>query len=139
MDENEKEKSPYHGAWLLSLILIGVPLILYLVFVPVFRTQGLVYPELVTLSSRVLAGGVGVLLHLGFIMVGVFRDSFAVVRARLAEFFDNLKIGVGFAFKDYWYNIKVGGIAFLIYFVIMVVTAVGFVTSLLEFLRIAPL
>jgi hypothetical protein len=139
MDENEREKSPYHGVWMLSLIMIGVPLILYLVFVPVFRTQGLVYPELVTLSARVLSGAVGVMVHFVFLITGVFRESMAVVRARLDEFFDDLKLDVGFAFKDYWYNIKVGGVAFLIYFVIMAGTAIGFAVSLIEFLRIAPI
>ena len=49
------------------------------------------------------------------------------------------RLGVGFALRDYWYNIKTGGLAFLIYFTIMLGTDLGFVFSLLKFLRIAPI
>ena len=139
MDGYEKEKSPYHGVGMLCLVMIGVPVILYLISRTFFAHQALMYPDLVSLSALVLSSGIGVLLHLSFVIIGVFRESFAVVRARLSEFFDDLKIGVGFALRDYWYNIKTGGLAFLIYFTIMLGTDLGFVFSLLKFLRIAPI
>ena len=134
MDGYEKEKSPYHGIWVNCLLIVGIPLVIFLIFLPMFREHQNGSDELHLLSARVLAGGVGALFHLSLWVAGVFRDSMRAVARRVAEFFEDLSIGFVFACKDYWYNIKANGAVFLIYAALIAIMTACFADALLRFI-----
>jgi hypothetical protein len=134
MDGYEKEKSPYHGLWVNCLLIVGVPTILYFIFLGMFREYQRGADELHVMSARVLAGGVGVLFHLSLWIAGVFRESIRAVTRRVSEFFEDLSISIGFAARDYWYNIKTDGAVLVIYLALIGGTTACFVDALLKYL-----
>ena len=100
MDGYEKEESPYHGLWVNCLLIVGVPMVLFFIFLPMFREYQRGADELHVISARVLAGGVGVLFHLSLWIAGVFRESIHAVTRRVSEFFEDLSISIGFAARE---------------------------------------
>ena len=70
--------------------------------------------ELNDASARFLGFGIGSLFHITCFVVGVFKNSFLVVKKRIIDFKDNLPISFKFAVKCYLEDMKNDGIAFLV-------------------------
>ena len=119
MDHEHKNQSPYRGMWAICTVMIVAPIVVYIVFHFLFVECRANSPELNLASARFLASGFGVLFHLSCAVAGAFKEPFAVVRNRVADFFGNLTVSLRFALKYYWEDMKLEGVAFLIYFIIM--------------------
>ena len=76
--------------------------------------------------------GFGILFQLSCVIAGIMKDAFAVVKARIYSFFEDVQISVKYAFEAYLDDIKVNGIVFWIYLSIMILTVVLFVLGLKE-------
>ncbi len=136
MEYDSSNKSPYHGMWASCSVMIIFPVGLYFLFT-YYINEFQDFPKAMNdATAQALGFGLGTLFHLSCAVCGAFRDSFRVVTKRLAEFFDNLTISVKFAFKGYWWNIKENGVAFWIYFVIMLVCFCICVDGLRDFLAL---
>ena len=114
-----KNKSPYYGVFLSSLLLIIVPILSFLLFFSIMNR----YPDLndqeVIYTSLFFGCGVAWIFQCSCVLAGLLKGTFKVVIDRLKEFFGNLSISIKFAFKYYWENIKSEGVVFWIYFIII--------------------
>ena len=119
MEHEGKTRSPYKGVLGSSLLLIGVPLLLFIfVFLVVrkFTNQ----PLNMDINFSLMIGvGCGFLLQLSCILSGLMKGTFKVVTNRVKNFFSNLTINFKFAVKYYWDDIKTEGVVFWIYFLIL--------------------
>ena len=129
MDNEGRERSPYHGVWVICTIMIAVPLVLFAIVYYAMRAKGseTIYACLHT--SLALGFALGSLVHLSFAIVGLFRGTFSVVINRWADFFANAKISFKCAVGWHWQSIKQDGIVFWLYLIIIVATAVVAVNS----------
>ena len=117
-----KRKSPYHGIWIVSILMMVVPVCAYiLMHVAIFKWQPKVSAELNEASAKVLGFGIGLLFHLGLVISGIFGESFRVVLSRVKGFFEDLKFSFKIAWQCYVEHIREHGVAFWIVFVIMCV------------------
>ena len=128
MDFEGKNKSPYKGVLLTSILLLTIPLV-FSFFIDLFMDSK-------TLINRytifVFGFGFGILFQLSCVIAGIMKDAFAVVKARIYSFFEDVQISVKYAFEAYLDDIKVNGIVFWIYLSIMILTVVLFVLGLKE-------
>ena len=128
MDFEGKNKSPYKGVLLTSILLLTIPLV-FSFFIDLFMDSK-------TLINRytifVFGFGFGILFQLSCIIAGIMKDAFAAVKARIYSFFEDVQISVKYAFEAYLDDIKVNGIVFWIYLSIMILTVVLFVLGLKE-------
>ncbi len=121
LDEN-KRKSPYHGVFLASFLMVLVPVVCYIVFrALLFNGQTHVTDEMNEASAKALGFGIGFLFHMACIIAGVLEESFKIVVHRVVEFFDNLKFSFKLACNCYADDIRENGVAFWIMFGVMVV------------------
>ena len=96
------------------IMLIIVPIVAYLLTrMAVMRFQHK-YQELNEATAKFLGFIIGTFFHMACVISGAFKDSFAVVKNRWAEFKDNASLSFGFAVKCYLEDIKDGGIEFLV-------------------------
>ena len=116
MDYPEKNQSPYKGCIVTTIVLTIIPLILCLAFGGLlFRYQASTGSKNNIQSAIFLGCGLGLLFHLSCFVSGAFKDSLRAVKERMREFKDNCSLSLGFAIKCYFEDMKVGGVAFLIY------------------------
>ena len=121
MTGNDKYHSPYRGFWIIMLLLILIPFGLYKLMCALFEEYSNFGPQLNEASARCLGCGMGSLFHLSFLISGVFTSSWRDVKYRVSEFFENLVVGVGYAFKTYWEDIREDGINFDLAFSVMII------------------
>ena len=122
MEHVGKEKSPYHGVLLSSLLLISVPLLLFLLFKYVIMKYQRFEEDFNTYSAMVIGFGVGFIFQFSCVYAGLTKGTLSVVIRRVANFFDDLSISIKYAFKCYIDDIKENGIVFWIYFIIVTST-----------------
>lgn len=126
-----KNKSPYHGIFVICFFLIVVPVALYFLFRAIFSVTQTDFPaELNEATARTVAFGVGFLFHLACIIAGALKDSFRLAVMRVADFFENWKVSFKLACSCYVDDIKENGIAFWIMFAIMIANFCVFVSGL---------
>ena len=124
MEHNGKEKKPYNGTLIICVILIGLPIAIYYLFLWVINKWQPNYPDALNLASaKALGFGVGLMLQACFALSGAFAESKQVVKDRLVNFKDNVSLSLGFAIKNYFRDMIEDGIAYLIYMSLVIVTA----------------
>ena len=119
MEHVGKEKSPYHGVLLSSIILIIVPIAIYLLFNYYITKYQKFEEEFNAYSAVVLGFGVGFIFQFSCVIAGLTKGTLSVVLSRIGELFSNLSISPRFALKCYIADIKENGIVFWIYFIII--------------------
>lgn len=117
--EESKQKSPYHGFWVIVLAMVIVPLVLW----------GTVYgllcyyrPHQMRFNvpgAQFLGFGMGSLFHMSCVIGGLLRDSYRAVVYRVREFFENLVCSPLFALRCYWEDVKADGLVFTICIIII--------------------
>ena len=138
LDEG-RNKSPYHGFWAIIFAMFFVTsLINFVVFTTVLRFGGR-NAELNMATSKLIGCGHSILFYLILFISGIFNHSMHIVFQRICEFFQNLSISFSFALKNYFWDMKHNGVAFLIYFLVMAVVTLVFVDGLLDVLQILKL
>ncbi len=135
MEHNGKEKKPYNGMGVICIILTVLPVAIFILFYNVImRLQPKQPYELNLASAQALGFGVGLILQACFALSGAFQESKQAVKDRMSEFRDNLSLSLGFAIKNYFKDMKEGGVAYLVYMVLIMVTAIltidGLVTAI---------
>ncbi len=129
------ERSPYKGQLLTILFLILPPILLCAVFYSAFQLfQGRFGADYNWNSAKMFGCGISVLFHCMCWMTGAFKRDFRIVKARIKEFFADLLILPKLAFKGYWEDVKLNGIAFWIDFAIIALNLGIFIDALLTFL-----
>ena len=124
MEHNGKEKKPYNGTAIICVILAGLPVGIFYLFLFVINKWQANYPaELNLASAKALGFGVGLMLQACFALSGAFAESKQAVKDRLVNFKDNASLSLGFAIKNYFKDMIEDGVAYLIYMVIIIVTA----------------
>lgn len=114
MDDN-KSYSPYHGCWMVFLLLIGVPLALYTVISVAINYYQPQFARINPASARCIGCILGSIYHFSCILGGLLRDPFRALCYRVSEFFSNLPCGLGFACSCYWEDMKSDGALFVPY------------------------
>ena len=135
MEHNGKEKKPYNGMGIICIILTVLPVAIFILFYNVImRWQPNQPYELNLASAKALGFGVGLMLQACFALSGAFQESKQAVKDRMSEFRDNASLSLGFAIKNYLKDMKEYGIAYLVYMVLIIVTAIltidGLVTAI---------
>ena len=128
MEENGKNVSPYKGVFLTAFFLIVAPLF-FSFTLDIFIGND---TQIEILTIIVFGFGMGILFDLGCIIAGLMTGTFSIVKARVADFFDDLVVSFKFAVQSYFNNIKENGIVFWIYLSIMAATVVIFILKLKE-------
>lgn len=124
MEHNGKEKKPYNGTAIICVILAGLPVGIFYLFLFVINKWQAHYPaELNLASAKALGFGVGLMLQACFALSGAFAEAKQVVKDRLVNFRDNASLSLGFAIKNYFMDMIEDGVAYLIYMIIVIVTA----------------
>ena len=119
MEHIGKEKSPYHGVFLSSLMLVSVPTLLFILFHYLISKYQHFEQDFNTYSAMVIGFGVGFIFQFSCVFAGLTKGTLSVVVRRVAEFFSNLTVSPKFAFKCYIADVKENGIVFWIYFIII--------------------
>ena len=136
MEYQGKEKSPYYGVLLSSILLISSPFVMYLFFLFIFtrfRPYEVIANRYASISFGCL---IAFLFQLSCAIAGLFKGTFKVVIVRLQEFFSNLSISFKFALKYYFENIKSEGIVFWIYFTILASTLFGCILGFVKYFEL---
>lgn len=132
MEHNGKEKNPNNGMAVICIILTVLPVAIFILFYNVIMKLQPKQPyELNLASAKVLGFGVGLMLQACFALSGAFQESKQAVKDRMSEFRDNVSLSLGFAIKNYLKDMKEYGIAYLIYMVLIIVTAILTIDGLL--------
>lgn len=120
--QDYKGYSPYHGVWVVALLLCAVPAVFALVIWLALSTYQPQYETMNGPTALCIGFGLGSVFHLSCIVVGMLRKPFRAVAFRVSEFFQNLACSPGFAFREYWEDVKQDGVAFDIYLLIILGT-----------------
>ena len=129
MEHFGKEKSPYHGVVLSSLLLAGVPSFLFIWIYHLISKYQNFNQDFNMYSAMVIGFGVGFIFQFACVFAGLTKGTLKVVIRRVSELFSNLTISPKFAFRCYIADVKENGIVFWIYFIIvgscLAITIVG--------------
>ncbi len=135
--DNDLYSSPCRGMWVKLIVLIMPPLVLVGIFYgAISRWQPWYSFNLNWASAKTLGCGLGVLFHLSCWVAGAFKQDFRAVKNRVKEFFANISVSPGLAFKWYWREVKSYGVAFWIEIFVMAVNLAVFFDSLSVVLEI---
>ena len=114
MENNDKRQSPYRGFWVIVLMMIGFPVLSYLIVHGVLEEFSRSSDALDLATSKALGCGIGFLFHLCLVISGVLTPGWMAVKYRLGEFFENLVVGIGYAFETYWEDMRDDGVTLLV-------------------------
>ena len=117
MEHEHKENSPYKGFGVQIFFYLLVPTLSFLLFNwAITQFQGVQNKEQNFLSAMILALLIGFLFTSSTFIAGVAKQPFQVLKDRMAEFVQNAKLSLGFAFENYFYDMRKNGVVFLVYF-----------------------
>ena len=119
MEYNGKEQKVYHGVIGSSLILIGVPILLFIIVYLLLNSDKRGTEESNLYFAYMIGLGAGGIFQLSCVLAGLIKGTFKVVVNRVKELIGNLQINFKFAWKCYFDNIKTYGIVYWIYFLII--------------------
>ncbi|MBO5867184.1 MAG: hypothetical protein J6Q55_03960 [Clostridia bacterium] len=117
-----KERSPYHGVFVAAFFMVLVPILLFLLIngsIKLWQPHTAVEERIAT--AKMFGLGTGFLFHITLMLVGVMKEPFRAVVRRIANFFENLKFNFKLAWTCYVDEVKETGVAFWIFFAIIVV------------------
>ena len=69
------------------------------------------------------------------VLCGVLTDGWQALKYRIGEFFENLTVGVGYAFSSYWDDLRSDGVTFIIYGSVILVNALVTADGLMDAVR----
>ncbi len=127
----EQNKTPYRGRILVILALI-VPSVIctWILYSVIMEYQSKYGQELNWATAKVAGCGIGIVFHFSCWVGGVFSRDFAVVRNRLKELVSDLSISAKLAFTWYLEDIKINGLIYWAYIIIIVANVAVFVDAL---------
>ena len=115
MHNEDKRQSPYRGFWITMILLILPPIIGYSLLTALLNEFS-VWPEaLDAATAKALGCGLGFLFHMICLLSGVLTSGWEAIKYRIGEFFENLVVGLGYAFKTYFEDMCDDGVTFVIY------------------------
>jgi len=132
MSKRDTRPSPYRGFWVVLLILILVPVVLCLVIKAALDNFSPFSPALDWATAKTFGFGMGFVFHMICLVGGVFRSGWNALKYRISEFFENLVVGVGYAFQTYFEDIHEDGMTFTICMAIIAANLALAIHSLLE-------
>lgn len=121
MHNEYKRQSPYRGMWVILIMLIMPPLLCYAIVAGVQAEFSKAPAALDAATAKVLGCGMGFLFHMICILSGVLTAGWEALKYRIREFFENLIVGIGYAFSTYWEDMRNDGVTFIIYLSIILV------------------
>ena len=134
MQHDGKNESPYRGIWVILLLLAVVPVVLYLVLLgPLMTWQTRFSRELNEASARVFGFGLGTVFHLSCLIGGSFRLAIQAVKKRVIDFFENVRVSLGFALECYWDDMRNDGVALILMLIPVAVCFAVFCDGLSDF------
>ncbi len=133
---SDKYQPPYRGFWAILMVLILVPLALYGVVSWAMNTYSPFSAALNLATSKVFGFGMGFIFHMICLVSGVFRSAWLVLKFRVSEFFQNLVVGVGYAFQTYFEDVRDDGLIFTICMLIIAANLAIAVDGLLDALAL---
>ena len=136
MDYREKKKSPYKGALLVCFLFLAVPCGMTAFFYLIFRSSQNFSHELTFAGARACGFAIGLVFHSMCVLTGVLKDGAAAVKARMAEFKENLSVSLRFALKNYLFDMRHDGVTFAIYSLLMLSCAGVLVQAVFELARL---
>lgn len=119
MHNEYKRQSPYRGFWITLLLLIVPPLVCFGIVDSVLDSFSKWPDDLDAATAKALGCWLGFLVHMICLLSGLLTPGWEALKYRVADFFENLIVGVGYAIKSYWENIVADGVTFLICFSII--------------------
>ena len=135
MHNEYKRQSPYRGFWIIMLLLILPPIACW-GLVDAILDKFSTWPDaLDDATARGLGCGLGFLFHMICVLCGVLTDGWQAVKYRIGEFFENLIVGVGYAFRTYFEDMQSDGVTFILYGSVILVTALVTADGLMDAVR----
>lgn len=132
MHNEYKRQSPYRGFWITMILLLLPPLLSYGLINSLLKEFS-PWPEaLDAATAKALGCGLGFLFHLICVLCGVLTDGWEAVKYRIGEFFENLIVGVGYAFRTYWEDMRTDGVTFVIYSSMILINSYFMADGLLD-------
>ncbi len=132
MHNEYKRQSPYRGFWVILLLLIVPPLACFGIVDAVLDTYSKWPQALDDASAKALGCWLGFLVHMICLLSGLLTPGWEALKFRVSEFFEDLVVGVGYAFKSYWESMVSDGVTFLICFSIILTNAIIMVDGVLD-------
>ena len=123
MHNEYKRQPPYRGFWITMLLLILPPIICWGLFDSLLAEYSRWSDALDSATAQALGCGLGFLFHMICILCGVLTDGWQALKYRISEFYENLTVGVGYAFSSYWEDMRTDGVTFIIYGSVILVNA----------------
>ncbi len=134
MEHEGKNESPYRGVVVQCALLIGIPLVCYFLFYLALNAyQSSNAAHINKITARMIALIIGILFYFSCVIAGAFKKAFEAVKMRISEFFSNTVLSFGFAVKNYFKDMKEGGVVFLIYAAIFVAEIVGLIITFSQY------
>ena len=134
MQHDGKNESPYRGLWVILLVLAVVPVVFYLCLLgPLLTWQTRFSREMNEASARVFGFGLGIVFHLSCWVGGSFRHAIDAVKKRVVDFFENVRVSLGFALECYLDDMKNDGVALLLMLIPVVACVAVFCGGLSDF------
>lgn len=132
MHNEYKRQSPYRGFWITMILLLLPPLLSYGLINSLLKEFS-PWPEaLDAATAKALGCGLGFLFHMICVLCGVLTDGWEAVKYRIGEFFENLIVGVGYAFRTYWEDMRTDGVTFVIYSSMILINSYFMADGLLD-------
>ena len=119
---HQEQHSPYRGFFVTCLILIGMPLIFYVLVHTWFGMQKSgANLSINKTGAEAIGFGLGTIFHLSCLVAGAFSEPYTLLKRRILDFRDNLEVSFPLAVKCYLQDMRDDGVTFTVYFVIMVI------------------
>lgn len=132
MHNEHKRQSPYRGMWVILIMMIVPPILCYAIVSGVLAEFSKSSEALDLATAKALGCGFGFLFHMICVLSGVLTAGWEALKYRIREFFENLIVGVGYAFSTYWEDMRTDGVTFIIYLSIILVNMAVMVDGILE-------
>lgn len=130
------DKGPYAGIWVIVLILLLLPLSLNKIFLILFTKFKAGNAFMIEYQAKIFAGLISVLFDCTFILASGLKKSFAVVKKRVSNFFENVGcIGLKSSFKWYFTEAKEEGYAFWIILACIIYNFYFFIDALIKLIN----
>ncbi len=136
MHNEYKRQSPYRGMWVILIMLIMPPALCYGIVTAVQAEFSKAPAALDAATAKALGCGMGFLFHMICILSGVLTAGWQALKYRIREFFENLIVGIGYAFSSYWEDMRTDGVTFILYLSIILANAAIMVDGLRDALAL---
>lgn len=141
MEYEGKNKSPYHGLLLSSIMLLLVPIfctiILYFAFI---KTQKNTAESMCFLMALGFGGMIGTLFNISCALAGLYKGTLSVILIRISKLFSNLAISFKYAMKQYFNDLITNGFSFWVYLLVLIINiammVVGFVLYIINYFQL---